>query len=203
MIALVGGAAALLLHNDSMASDAPKDANSLLANALAPSMTSIVDLSKFFDYFAAAAKNATNARTQVRLGLYALVMQLKKAMLERGASPDETELAAISQSSTTGIGGIQQSGAPADAQQAAYAALVDSQQDPGMVNQYAAALRAASSNTQLTPSQQARLRQYVLACKAKYVALKNGVALSSAIYFAIANANPVGSVSANSIVAYT
>jgi hypothetical protein len=204
MILLVlGGAALLLTHSSEQSSDVPKDANALLATVLAPSMVNVGQLSQFFDTFVAAAKNATNAKAQLRLGLYALVTALKKAMLEKGAQPDATELAAMSQSPATGMGGIQQlRDAPADAQQAAYAALVDSQQDPIVVNQYAAAIKAASTNANLTPAQKRRLLQYVLACKAKYVALQSGVALTAPIYFAIANANPVGEPTAASIISY-
>jgi hypothetical protein len=132
-----------------------------------------------------------------------LVTSLKVAMLSKGATPNADELLALAYAPSSGMGGIQQlSDAPADAQQAAYAALIDSQQDIGTIGSYIQAVHSALTNANLSAAQKKRLTAYLLAMKAKQIELQVGNKFQSPAYFAIANMANVPTPSANSILAY-
>jgi hypothetical protein len=178
-------------------SEAPKDANAMLATVLAPSMTNLDQLLQFFNYFTAAIANQTTPRATLRLSLYALATRLKMAMLQKGAQPNADELLAIAYAPASGMGGIQKlPDAPGvDVQQAAYAALVDSQKDPKAIEGYIEPLIA-----QAVKRNSKREAAYALAIASKILMLRNSVVFQSPVYFAIANMNSVPVITPNSIL---
>jgi len=183
--------------------EAPADANGMLASVLAPSLTDTAQLQKFFSYFTAAIGNQATPQATLRLSLYAIVTALKIAMLGKGAQPNADELLALAYAPSSGMGGIQQlPDAPADAQQAAYAALVDTQTNVGTIGQYIQAIAQASQNPAPSVAQKKRLVAYMLAMKAKQMMLAGGNNFTSPAYFAIANMANVPTIAANSIFAY-
>lgn len=177
--------------------EAPKDANSMLAAALAPSLTDPSQLAQLFNAFVAAVGNATTPQATLRLSLYALVTRLKLAMLAKGAQPNADELMALAYAPSSGMGGIQKlPDAPgADVQQAAYAALIDSQKDPKAIEDYIEPMLAAAIKRKSK-----REVAYALAIASKVLMLRNGVTFQSPVYFAIANMSNVPAVTANSIL---
>jgi hypothetical protein len=185
-------------------SEAPKDANAMLATVLAPNMTNLDQLLQFFNYFTAAIANQTTPRATLRLSLYALATRLKVAMLQKGAQPNADELLAIAYAPASGMGGIQQlPGVPADMQQAAYAALVDSQQDVGTIGKYIEAMVTASSQGgKFDVATAKRLLAYLLAMKAKQMMLQANITFQSPAYFAVANMQNVPTTTPNSILGY-
>ena len=183
--------------------DAPADANGMLATVLAPSMTDTAQLTQFFQYFTAAYGNAATPQAGLRLSLYALVTALKVAMLQKGSQPNPDELLALAYAPASVINGIQQlPDAPADVQQATYAALVDSQTDIGTIGSYIASLAAVAAQPGLSTARRKRLTAYMLAMKAKQMMLQMNNSFKSPAYFAIANMTNVPTVAANSIFAY-
>jgi hypothetical protein len=206
LIVLLGAGWALLKGGGktvaAASKDAPADANAMLATVLAPSLTDLSQLGQFFSAFVAGAANQTAPERVLRLSLYALVTRLKLAMLAKGASPDAAELASIATAPSSGMGGIQQlKNAPADAQQAAVAALVDTQKDVGTLGQYIDAIAGALANSSSVATKK-RLMAYLLAIKAKQMMLQNGVIFQAPAYFAIANMAAPSTVKANSILSY-
>lgn len=177
--------------------EAPKDANAMLATVLAPSMANLDSLLQIFNYFIAAIANQTTPLATLRLSLYALVTRLKMVMLAQGAQPNADELLAIAYAPASGMGGIQKlPDAPgADVQQAAYAALVDSQKDPKAIEGYIEPLIAAA-----VKRNSKREVAYALAIASKVLMLRNGVVFQSPAYFAIANMANVPTVTPNSIL---
>jgi hypothetical protein len=184
--------------------EAPADANGMLATVLAPSLTDIGQLTQFFNAFTTAYGNAATPQAALRLSLYAIVTALKVAMLQKGAQPNADELLALAYAPSSGMGGIQQlPDAPADAQQAAYAALIDGQTNVGTIGTYMQSMATSvSSNNQLTQAQKKRLYAYLLAMKVKQMMLTMGNSFKSPAYFAIANMSNVPNGSANTILSY-
>lgn len=184
--------------------EAPADANSWLATVLAPSMTDSTQLTQFFHTFTTAAGNQTNPASVLRLSLYALATALKVAMLSKGAQPNADELLAIAYAPSSGMGGIQQlPDAPgADVQQAAYAALVDTQTDIGTIGTYIQSLVQVLANNTISAAQKRRILAYVIAAKAKQMMLQTGNTFQSPVYFAIANMANVPAYANNSILSY-
>lgn len=188
-------------------SEAPADADGLLANALAPSLTDLPTLLQIYTYLAAAFKNATGTSAQ-RLALYALTVFLKACMLARGAAPDANELAAIARAPLAGGAGLISYGdAGADQMAAAVAALAATMTDVGALGTYITAIANVSGG------KNKRLTAYLLALKAKQMALRNTVRFPDAeglakyepeTFFAIANlaASNVPTPGANSILAF-
>lgn len=178
-------------------SEAPKDATSMLAVVLSPSMTDLGQLAQFFNAFVAAVGNAKTPQATLRLSLYALVTRLKMIMLAQGAQPNADELLAIAYAPASGMGGIQKlPDAPgADVQQAAYAALIDSQKDPKAIEDYVEPMIASALKRNSK-----REVAYALAIASKILMLRNGVVFQSPAYFAIANMANVPIVTPNSIL---
>jgi hypothetical protein len=183
--------------------DAPADANGMLATVLAPSMTDVGQLTTFYQYFQAAIANQQTPQSTLRMTLYALVTALKIAMLRKGSQPNADELLALAYAPSSGMGGIQQlPDAPADVQQAAYAALVDSQTDVGTIGQYIASMASVAAQPGLSTARRKRLTAYMLAMKAKQMMLSDKIQFLSPAYFAIANMSNVPTIAPNSIFAY-
>lgn len=211
----LGAFAMLNTKTKPLPKDVPADASAWLASVLAPSMTNLSQLQDFWNRFLAGAANqATMGRedSSVRLTLYALVTQLKAMMLAKGASPNADELLVIAGAPAAGMRGIMQTDeAGADVQQAAADALVDQYTDVAGIGQYIAAMvQRWTATKNLSAAQQARLRAYMLAMKAKQMSLANPLGWTGRIpeeaYFAIANlpANALGNAgsSPNSIFRY-
>lgn len=208
-------------------SEAPADADGILATALAPSLTDLGTLQQMYTYLQAAFKNATGDSAG-RLALYALVVFLKACMLAKGAAPDANELAAIARAPLAGGAGLISYGdAGIDQMAAAATALAATTTDVGTIGTYISAIASVAVAT-ATPAgtqpfgsplavpaiQKPRLRAYLLALKAKQMALRNAVGFpdaqglaqySPATFFAIANlpAANVPAQAANSILAYS
>lgn len=200
---LLGGAYLLTRKSSSStaASEAPADANSLLAVVLAPSMTSLDQLTSFYNQFAAATGNATTPQASLRLSLYAIATALKIIMVRSGAQPDPNELLAIAYAPSSGMGGIQQlPDAPSDAQQQEYAALASNVVDT-LQNYLIAIEIAAIKNAQLTDAQRKRLLTYALAIKVKQLLTQSGMTFpNNSPYYAIANMTPLASYPQNSLL---
>jgi hypothetical protein len=187
-------------------SEAPADADGLLASALAPSLTDVSALQQFYVTLATAVNNLQGAAAQ-RVALYALVCFLKACMLAKGAQPNANELLAIARAPLAGGAGLVSYGdAGIDQMTAAATALASTMADVGAIGTYISAIAAVPSSTP-------RLRAYLLALKAKQMALRNAVGFSDAqnmpakipqVFFAIANlpATSVPANSANSILVY-
>jgi hypothetical protein len=187
-------------------SEAPADADNILASALAPSLTDVNALHQMFDYLQAAFKNATGPSAQ-RLAQYALTVFLKACMLSKGAQPNANELLAIARAPIAGGAGlISYADSGIDQMTAVATALAPTMTDVGTVGTYIASVANI-------PTKTARLRAYLLALKAKQMALRNPVQFtdvdkmpvySPGTFFAIANlqASTVPATAANSILAY-
>ena len=188
----------MLTKQNASADEAPKDANTLLALVLSPSMVNLDQLVDFYNRFAASAANATTPQANLRLNMYALVTALKIAMLRKGAQPDSAELVRLAYAPSSGMGGIQQlPDAPADVQNAAYAALASN--DPSTIAAYLAKFATAANTA--TGTLKGRLMTYALALKAKQLMTSSGINFpDNRAYYAIANSARTTSLPANSIM---
>lgn len=166
----------------------PADANALLANMLAPSNTNPNALADIFKAFIAAAKNQTAGDAKIRLVQYALATFLKMAELSKGAQPDTNELLLIAYAPIDGGKGLIGYGdIGIDRQTAIANALADNYNDVNGLGQYIGAF-ATAYNTAKPGPERKRLLAYILAAKAKQVALRSGgYTFPSESYFAIAN----------------
>lgn len=183
--ALAAGAAWLLLRKPGgPASEAPKDANDLLATGLAPSLTDPTEVQRLASMFLAAANNQTDVARKLRLILYALAMLLKRAMLSKGAQPNALELLAIAHAPSRY--NMNMNVLP-DAARAVADGLNDAMTSVPALATYVAAVAQSASNEQLTSEQRKRLVAYALALQAKRVLLQNGASLGAAVYLPIAN----------------
>jgi hypothetical protein len=188
------------------ASEAPVDANSLLATALAPSLVDPTALSDIIKAFIAGAANQTNGDRKLRLAQYALTTFLKLAMIVKGKQPDPNELLMIAYAPTAGGAGLIGYGdIGVDRQAAVASALAETFGDPNALGMYIGAF-AQAYNTAKPGLERKRLLAYILATKAKQIALlAGGYKFPAQSYFAIANiaaANLPSTTPPNSIVAY-
>jgi hypothetical protein len=197
------------------ASEVPADANSMLATMLAPSLVSLDTLKQIYASFMTAAENQYDANkasaAPARLAQYALATFLKAAMLSKGAQPDTNELLMIAYAPTSGGAGLIGYGdVGVDVQAAIAAALAPGYSDLNGVGTYIGGLAQLYNTTQPGPARK-RLLAYILAAKAKQIALRNPVQFPDAnqfdapMYFAVANipaASLPATTSPNSILAY-
>lgn len=193
-------------------SEAPADADALLASALAPSLTDVPTLQQFYVTLATALSNLQGAAQQ-RVAQYTLVVFLKACMLAKGAQPNADELLAIARAPLGGGAGLISYGdAGIDQMTAAATALAATMTDIGTIGTYIQAIMNVN-NSATNTNANARLRAYLLALKAKQMALRNAVGFPDAqnmpakipqAFFAIANlpAASVPASSANSILVY-
>lgn len=190
LLGAAGAAAyALLRPSGTPSSEAPKDANDLLAVGLAPSLADPVELGRLANMFVAGAANQTDARRQLRLMLYGLAMMLKRAMLLKGALPNALELLAIAYAPTESFSTVNQAkaGLLQDALRAVTDGLADDMTSAQALATYIAAIsQVAGSNAQLTTEQRKRLVAYALALQAKRIMLMNGANFGRAVYLAVA-----------------
>lgn len=196
----LGGYALMKSAASDPKSEAPADANSLLATVLAPSMTDVAQLTQFMNVFLAAGQNQSATKAKFRLSEYALATGLKIQMLKKGAQPNALELLAIAYTPSSWS---QKSEATADVKRACDEALKDTMTSLPALNTYIAAIAQATTNQQLTTGQKTRMVAYLLAIKAKQMLLSAGATFAPAVFTAIANM-PLGKVptiTANSILA--
>lgn len=170
------------------ASEVPADANSLLATMLAPSLIDPAALADIYKSFVAAAKNQTKGDAKLRLVQYALATFLKLVVLGKGAQPDTNELLMIAYAPIDGGKGLIGYGdIGVDRQTAIANALADNYTDVDGLGQYIGAFATAYNTAAAGPARR-RLLAYILASKAKQVALRTGgYSFPSENYFAIAN----------------
>lgn len=195
----LGGYAVMKASSSDPKSEAPADANSLLATVLAPSMTDVAQLTQFMNVFLAAGPNQPKQSSKTRLSLYALATALKAQMLKKGAQPNALELLAIAYTPSSWS---DKSEAPADTKRACDDGLNSTMTSVPALNTYIAAISQATTNQQLTTAQKTRMVAYLLALKSKAMMLTAGADFGG-IYTAIANM-PLGKVptiTANSILA--
>lgn len=188
------------------ATEVPADANALLATALAPSLTDPSALADIIKAFIAGAANQQKGDAKLRLAQYSLATFLKLAMLAKGAQPDPNELLMIAYAPTAGGAGLIGYGdIGVDRQAAVAAALAEGFSDANGLGMYIGAF-AGAYNTAKPGLERKRLLAYILATKAKQIALlAGGYKFPAQSYFAIANiaaANLPTTTPPNSIVAY-
>lgn len=206
------------------AAQVPQDANSLLATLLAPSLIDVAVVRQIYNAFIAAADNqsritpstSTSLKAYLRLEQYALTAFLKASVLAKGAQPNTSELMTIAYAPLVEVTGgnitaatFATDGSGADQRAAMAAALSDKLTDVAAVGAYIGQFANVYNRTSNT-AQRKRLFAFILALKAKQIALVNTVQFQDAkqfdsnVYVAIANL-PASSITpttaANSILA--
>jgi len=217
----VGAYALMAGKSVSKSNEAPKEAQSLFAAILSPSI-GIDALAQAYDVFAASAANqARGSAAQVRLSLYALVAFLKAAMLSRGAQPDADEMLMIGNAPLGGGTGLISYGdIGLDVMQSVAAGLSPTYKDAVGLGQYiqAIAQAATAAGQKQKDTAAPRTAAFLLALKAKQICLLNPMGIPAAftdaegipeeapqVFFAIANiaGKDVIATKPNSILAYS
>lgn len=178
------------------ASEVPTDANGLLATMLAPSLVNLDTLKQIYASFMTAAENQYDinktSSAPARLAQYALATFLKASVLAKGAQPDPNELMLIAYAPTAGGAGLIGYGDTGVDRQTAIANALNAATTSGALGSYIGALATAYNTTAAGPGRR-RLLAYILAAKARQVALSNAVKFPDAeqfdppVFFAIAN----------------